>query len=254
MMNDSKSNIDEKSSSSYLQPNRFVTTSWSLIADATTKSRDSQVALEELCQAYWYPLYAFVRRKGHQPTEAEELTQDFFAHLLSQDRLQLVDESKGRFRSFLLKSLENFLIQKWRKQNRIKRGGGVTHFSFDFQQAEQRYMVEPVDRLTPQKIFDQKWALELLDQALRQLRATFDERGKSDLFAALQPQLIDQAEESYTEIGQRLQMNEIAVKVAAHRMRQKFRVLLVQLVQQTVRDTDDVDAELAELFAALGNG
>lgn len=211
----------------------------------------SHVALQELCQRYWYPLYVFVRRKGYEHAEAEDLTQGFFAHLLSGDRLQLADQTKGRFRSFLLRSIENFANQKWREKNALKRGGNLAHFSLNFENAKARYLAEPSDELTPERAFDRKWALTLLQEVLDRLRDYYDKKNKLALFEALKGRLAGGDSGRYSEVAESLGMSEIAVKVASHRMKNRYRDLIRETIQQTVSSEEDVDQELAELFEAL---
>ena len=215
------------------------------------ETRQSQDALQELCQRYWYPLYVFVRRKGHSHSEAEDLTQGFFAHLLTGERLQLADQTKGRFRSFLLRSIENFATQKWREKMALKRGGQVAHLSLDFEDANRRYAAELTEELTPEKAFDRKWAMTLLSDVLSGLKAYYEKRSKTALFEALKGRLAGSDSAGYAEVAEELGMSEIAVKVAAHRMKARYRDLIREAIQQTVASPDDVEQELTELFEAL---
>ena len=221
------------------------------MAAGDVQSDEARIALENLCELYWYPLYAFVRRKGHDRDEAEDLTQGFFAHLLDRDRLQLADPQRGRFRTFLITSLNNFIIQDWRKRTAEKRGGQRQRVSLDFEEADRRYSLEPSVEMTPEKWFDRRWAIQLLDEVMQQLQEYYQQRDKSQLFAALKPYLVQEAVQSYAEVATELAMSEIAVKVAAHRMRQRYRDLLRQRILQTVESEADVEAELNELFTAL---
>lgn len=216
-------------------------------------SDQSRQALECLCKIYWYPIYAFIRRKGVSHADAEELTQGFFAHLLVHDRLQSADQQKGRFRSFLLRSLENFMIQDWRRKTAEKRGGKARVLQLDFEDADRRYSREPSDELTPERLFDRKWAIQILDEVIQRLESFYRDRNKQALFEALKPHLVRQSTGSWREIAEQLSMNEIAVKVAAHRMRQKYRTLLYELIGQTVDSPSDIDQEVADLFSALSN-
>jgi RNA polymerase sigma-70 factor (ECF subfamily) len=234
-------------------PRQFATTSWSMVLEAGDEhSAESRQALEQLCQIYWYPLYAFVRRKGHSHADAEELTQGFFAHLLDRNRLQLADRQQGRFRSFLLRSLENYMIQDWRKRSAQKRGGDTTILRLDFEEADQRYSREPADKMTPQKLYDRKWALEVLQQVLQQLESWYKDRGKQGLFEALKPYLVNASPGSWKEVAEEHSLNEIAVKVAAHRMRQKYRGLLREWIGHTVESPGEIEQEINDLFTALG--
>lgn len=230
----------------------FATTAWSVVVKAGEKQcPESQQAMETLCRDYWYPLYAYLRRKGLASHEAEELTQAFFVHLLERNRLGTADPLKGRFRSFLLTSLNHFMIQDWRKKNALKRGGGVQTLPIDFANADQRYSHEPAESLTAEKLFARKWALQILQQVLDQLQVHYQERGRSELFEALKPRLVSDDSGPLRNVANQLGMNEITVKVAAHRMREKYRTLLIQTVSQTVENPDDIRQEIQDLFDAL---
>ena len=230
----------------------FATTAWSVVIKAgENRSPESRQAMETLCSGYWYPLYAYLRRKGLGSHEAEELTQAFFAHLLERDRLGTVDPIRGRFRSFLLTSLNHFMIQDWRKKNTVKRGGNVQKLSIDFGDADQRYSHEPVEALTAEKLFERKWAIQILQRVLDQLQVQYQERGRSELFEALKPRLMSADSGPLRDVATQLGMNEITVKVAAHRMREKYRKLLLQTISQTVENPDDVKQEIEHLFSAL---
>jgi RNA polymerase sigma factor (sigma-70 family) len=222
-----------------------------MICSAGGSGIESRDALEQLCQQYWYPLYAWLRRKNHSHAESEDLTQGFFLHLLDRDRLQIADSGRGRFRSFLLGSLENFVTQQWRKETAQKRGGPVKPISLDFGDAETRYKYEPVDGETPERLFDRAWALEVLQLAIDQLRSEYESSGKAQLFDALKPHLVDNRIDPLVAIADQLKMSVGAVKVAAHRLRQKYRQRLRELVSQTVSQPDQIDDELAMLLAAL---
>lgn len=215
-------------------------------------SPDAAHALQKLCQCYWYPLYVFVRRKGYSPSDAQDLTQEFFARFLEKRYVSLADQGRGKFRTFLLKSLEHFLINEWTKANAIKRGGGQRIISWDEKTAEERYAYEPIDEAAPDKIFEKRWASELLSQVLHALRQEFMESGKPELFEALKVSLWGEGSSvSYDQIGTQLGMSETAVKVAAHRLRQRYRELLRAEVAQTVSTTAEVDEELKYLAAVL---
>ena len=234
-------------------PQPFATTRWSLVvAAAPLPSADSQGALAALCEAYWYPLYAFVRRRGHPAHEAQDLTQAFFAELLEKKRLQLADQDRGKFRSFLLGSLSHFLANRWREAQAQKRGGTIRVLSLDFESAEARYGLEPVDMMTPERVFERRWAMTVLDSALRRLRGEYEQSGKLPLFEQLKTHVGGEVGASrYREIADQLEMSEGAVKVAAHRLRRRCRQLLRDEIAQTVTDKDNVDDELRYLFAAI---
>ena len=223
-----------------------------MIVNAGGSGSQSQQALEQLCQIYWYPLYAFLRGRNHSHQEAEDLTQGFFAHLLERDRIQFADQQRGRFRTFLLKSLENYSTGQWRRDTAEKRGGRVTTLSLDFKSADERYQCEPVDHQTPERLFDRVWALTILHQTMDQLAEDYKSGGKSDLFDALRWQLIDPQPQSLSGVARDLSMSDGAIRVAAHRMRQRYRQRLRDMVAQTVSEPDQIDEELSMLLAALG--
>ncbi len=233
----------------------FVTTHWSVVLSAgqtdTTKARD---ALGRLCQTYWYPLYAYVRRRGHSPEDAQDLTQEFFAHLLQQERLSHADQHKGRFRSFLLAAMNHFLADEWDKARAQKRGGGLPPLPLEFTTAESRYSLEPVDNITPEQIFEHRWALALLEDVVEQLREEYQREGKAELFAALNPCLVgDRTEQPYAELAPRLGLSESAVKSAVHRLRRRYRQLLRREIANTVSTPEEVDDELSYLFRVLAS-
>jgi len=234
----------------------FVTTHWSLVVSAgrndTPHARD---ALENLCRAYWFPIYAFVRRQGHGPPDAQDLTQEFFARLLEKKQLAGADPAKGRFRSFLLASLKHFLANEWDKTRAQKRGGGQKLIPIDVATAETSGGLEPADGLTAEKIFERRWALTLLDQVLRRLRAEYVRDGKENLFEQLKPTLTETSRTiAYAEIATRLGTNEGAVKVAVHRLRQRYREVLRAEIADTVASPGEVEDEIRNLFAALAGG
>ncbi len=232
--------------------NWFATTHWSVVLAAGHSSAPgAQEALEKLCRTYWYPLYAYVRRKGHSPEDAQDLTQAFFAQLLERHSLRQV-RGEGRFRSFLLSALEHFLAAEWNRAHRQKRGGQFTFISLDEVSPEKRYQLEPVDEMTPEKIYDRRWAMTVLDQALAALRSECRAGGKDDLFAELSPVLCgDKTEAPYAEIGARLVLSEGAVKSAAHRLRERYGELVRHEIAQTVNSPDQLEQELSHLSAAL---
>lgn len=234
-------------------PGYFVTTRWTQVVKAgRSDTPNARAALEQLCQAYWYPLYAHVRRRGHSVEDAQDLTQEFFARLLERHWLAQADESKGRFRTFLLTALERFLANEWDKARALKRGGGRQVVPVQLDTAETRYGVEPADQRTPEQAFEYRWAVTLLEEALEQLEADFQREGEPGLFAALKPCLVgDRASQPYAELAARLGMTESAVKVAVHRLRQQYRARLRAEVASTVLAPDDVDAEMRHLFNVL---
>lgn len=216
---------------------------------------DSPVALaslEDLCRTYWYPLYAYIRYQGHPPEEAEDLTQGFFARLIEKDYLRLADPSRGKFRSFLLSSLKHFLTNEWMRSMRQKRGSGYTLISWDRQNAEQRYGLEPVDELTPEKVFEKKWAIALLEHVLARLKQEQVELGRERLFEEVEGWLWgDRGAIGYTELAGQLGITEAALKAAVHRLRLRYRELLREEIGRTVATPLEIQEELEALISAL---
>ena len=232
---------------------QFTTTHWSVVLaakDDTSPVADD--ALAKLCRAYWYPLYAFIRRRGHSPHDAQDLTQEFFYRLLDKRYLSAVDHRKGRFRTFLLAALEHFLANEWRRSQTQRRGGGQQIISVD-DSAEQRYAQEPATELSPERIYEQRWTLAFLEQVLGKLRAEFIEAGKGATFEALKMFLTgDRAPTGYAHLAVSLGTTEAALKMAVSRMRQRYAELLRQEIANTVSSPDEVEDELRALMAALG--
>ena len=231
----------------------FVTTHWSLVVSAgRNDTPHARNALGKLCRTYWFPIYAFVRRQGHGPHDAQDLTQEFFARLLEKKSLAGVDPAKGRFRSFLLAALKHFLANEWDRTNAQKRGGGQFLIPIDAATAESSCGFEPADHLTAEKIFERRWALTLLDQVLRRLRAEYVGDGKENLFEQLKPTLTEASRTvAYAQIATRLGTTEGAVKVAVHRLRQRYREVLRAEIADTVASPGEVEDEIRNLFAAL---
>lgn len=227
----------------------FRTTHWSMVLRARGDSAGAHESLEKLCGAYWYPLYAFVRRRGHSAHDAQDLTQEFFARLLEKGWLDGVARERGRFRTWLLSALEHFLINEWHRSRTQRRGGGAVLLSLD-DDAEARYLREPADPLTAEKLFDRRWALTLLDRVLARLGAELEDAGKSAQFEALKFCLSGKTH-AYAEVAAALGMTEGAVKVAAHRLRERYRALIRAEIAETVATVEEVDGELRDLFAAL---
>jgi RNA polymerase sigma-70 factor (ECF subfamily) len=236
-------------------PVRFATTHWSLVLAARDPALpQSRAALSELCSTYWYPLYAFVRRRGHDPEAAQDLTQAFFLRLLEKDSLRVVDRAKGRFRSFLLAAFEHFLQNEYDRARAQKRGGGHQPLSLDFTGAEDRYTVEPAHTETPDKLFERRWALTVLDCVLARLEQEWTAAGKEKVFESLRSCLLDDPQSlPYVVIAEELHLSPAAVKMAVHRLRKRYRVLLREEIGRTVEDPEQVDDEIAGLFAALGS-
>jgi RNA polymerase sigma-70 factor (ECF subfamily) len=229
----------------------FATTHWSVVLAAGHSSvLGAQDALEKLCRAYWYPLYAFIRRQNHSPHDAQDLTQGFFAALLQSEALRVADPERGKFRSFLLARLKNFLSDERKRAGAQKRGGDRLIVSIDEHNAESRYQFEPVESATPDALFEREWALTILDQVTERLRRRYAERGRGKLFAELEPCLGGSGKPvSYAEIGARLEVSEAAVKVATHRLRKEFGAELRAEIAQTVADPAEIDAEIRQLIA-----
>jgi RNA polymerase sigma-70 factor (ECF subfamily) len=235
-------------------PRSFETTRWSLVVSAgQIGTPESKEALATLCGLYWYPIYLFVRRRGYNAEEALDLTQGFFTRLLEKNDLATADRSRGRFRSWLLGCLKHFLANEWDRSTALKRGGGKSLLSIDAEDAEGRYLREPSHDLTPERVFDRRWALTLLDQTLSTLREECKKNGKTALFDALKPALAGEGrDESYSNLGTQLGMSEGAVKVAAHRLRGRYRDILRLRIAETVDTEQAVDEEIKDLFEALG--
>lgn len=234
---------------------RFATTHWSMVLRAgRADDTDARDALARLCRTYWFPLYAYVRRRGYGAHDAQDLTQEFFARVLAQGTLGRADPARGRFRTFILTALGRFLADEWDKLRAQKRGGGREPLSLDFAAGEQRFAQEPVDgAAAPDRAFDRHWALALLETVLRRLESDYAAEGRGALFAALKPTLIGGAEsQRYAELAHQLGASEGAVKVAVHRLRKRYRERLQAEIDDTVSTPEEAAEELRELFRALG--
>lgn len=232
---------------------RFATTRWSLVFSAGEDDVQRQDALGELCELYWYPLYAYARRRGEDRHAAEDLTQGFLTRLLEKGDLAMADPARGRFRSFLLAAMKNFMSGEWRKEHTIKRGGEARLVSLDVDLAEGRLELEDRER-TPDEGFDRDWALALLDAVLLRLRAEYVERGREQHFDGLKPYLMGEGQligGSYAETAEKLGTSEGSIKVAVHRLRTRFRDELRREVAETVEGPEAVEDELQALLAAL---
>ena len=242
-------------------PREFLTTRWSLILSAANGSEEQKVhdALAELCRTYWRPIFSFVQARGYSIEDAQDLTQDFFVTILKKNLLQHADRNRGRFRSLLLRSLQNFLINAAEKTHAHKRGGGVEFISWDDWMAEAPSQlsipVQALDSLPPERIFDLTWATTVVEHAFQRLREECESKGKLWLFKALSSHLTDERDEvSYAKLSAELGMAETAVKKQLHNMRQRYRSLLRDEVSQTVDDPADVDDEIRYLCASLATG
>jgi RNA polymerase sigma-70 factor (ECF subfamily) len=212
----------------------------------------ARVALETLCQTYWYPLYAYVRRRGHSPEEAQDLTQEFFARLLARNWVGSADPEKGRFRTFLLTAMKHFLADEWDRLRAQKRGGGQRVLPLEVESAETRFQSEPPDPLTPEMIYERRWAQTLLETVFEQLRQAYEAEGKAALFAELKGSLVQaRAAVPYGELANRLHLSEGALRVAVHRLRQRYRELLRAEIAHTVAEPGEVEGELRYLFRVL---
>jgi RNA polymerase sigma factor (sigma-70 family) len=231
----------------------FVTTHWSVVLTAgRSETTRAHAALEKLCGAYWFPLYAYVRRRGYSVEDAQDLTQEFFARVLEHQWLARADQAKGRFRTFLLTAMERFLANEWDKVRALKRGGGQRNIPIQLDTAETRYGVDPADTGTPEQAFEYRWALTLLDEVIGQLEAEYRVRDQAELFTALKPCLVgDRASQPYAELAAALEMEEGTVKVTVHRLRQRYRELLRAEIANTVAAPGEVDAEMRHLFNVL---
>jgi RNA polymerase sigma-70 factor (ECF subfamily) len=219
---------------------------------AATEARD---ALETLCRGYWYPLYAYLRRVGQAPHDAEDLTQEFFARLLEKEWLLAAAPEKGRFRTFLLVALKRFMAKEWHRSQAQKRGGAQPHLSLDTTDAERRYAGEPVETFAAEDIYERRWAMTLLDQTLAQLSAEFAQAGKAAEFDCLKRWLTaDRGQIPYGEVAAELGSNEGAVRVAVHRLRKRFRQLFRDAIAGTVAEGESVEEELWHLVAVLSRG
>jgi len=232
---------------------QFVTTRWTVILSAGEKSSlQSDQALEDLCRAYWYPLYAYVRRKGQSKEDAEDLTQAFFARFLQRNYLKGLSAESGKFRAFLLASLKHFLANEWDKSQRQKRGGGVEHLSLDWQSADRRYHLDPPDPASPETTFDREWALALLERVIARLRQECVADRKGELFEQAKGFLmLGKNAIPYPEAAKNLKIEEGALRVAVHRLRKRYRELLRDEIAQTLSDPSQVQEELRTLQAVL---
>jgi RNA polymerase sigma-70 factor (ECF subfamily) len=232
---------------------RFATTHWSVVlAAGEPESTRHRQALEALCTTYWFPLYVYLRRQGNDAGQAEDYTQAFLAFLLEKQALRKADPNRGRFRSFLLASLKNFLANERARAQALKRGGGRKVLSLDIENAERRYSLKPVDELSPEKLFARSWALTVLDRTMDRLQSEAAAAQKQRLFDALRVCLTaDKGSVPYRQMAAELSMSAGAVRVAAHRLRRRYREVLRDEIAQTVTTEDQIDQEIRDLFAAL---
>ena len=233
----------------------FATTHWSVVlAAGQSASKAAENALEELCRRYWYPLYAYLRRKGYSEHDAQDLTQGFFEHLIERRTLESVGREKGKFRSFLLSCLNHFLAHERERAGAQKRGGGRELISLNGEEAEQRYRLEPRDERSPERIFEHRWAMTLLDQVLAQLDREFQETGRENLFQKVRPFLVEgKGNGPYRHAADEIGMSEEAFKKAVQRMRRRYSELFRSEIAHTVATKEEVDEELRYLCGVLAS-
>jgi RNA polymerase sigma factor (sigma-70 family) len=233
---------------------RFASTHWSLVkAAADTETETGRQALDRLFRLYWYPLYLFLRRQGLTEKDAEDLLQGFFVQAMEKGLLGTADPERGRFRTYLLTSLQNYLANHYRAQNAIKRGGQVFIHSLNMDSAEKRYRLEPATTLTPEEAFERKWAQTVVQQAISRLEEEWAEPGKQEVFQALRKLLVGQTpDETYQQIAKRLGKSETAIKVTVHRLRKRCGELIRNEIASTVCTEQEVESELQRLFEVLG--
>jgi len=235
--------------------NQFQSTRWSVVlVSARSQAAGSKEAFADLCKLYWYPLYAFIRHRGYSTEDAEDLVQGFFLHLVEHKTLRRVDRSKGKFRSFLLASLQNYLSDEADRARRLKRGGKAEFVHLDLEGAEDRYRLEPVDTLTPEKIFDARWAMALIGQALDRLKREYIVQGKAATFQELTVFLDPMNTKrlpSYEEVAVQLEVSVGALKTLIHRLRKQYTAVIREEVSRTVSDSGHVDDEIHQLCEAL---
>ncbi len=231
----------------------FATTQWRIVLDAAAESSpESSAALENLCRIYWYPVYSYIRWRGHDAHAAQDLAQEFFAQHLAKNFIARVDKSKGKFRTYLLTLLNHFLVNQWESARAKKRGGQLSFVSLDDEAAAQRHFGEPVSNLAPEELFDQRWALTVFEHALNVVQGEFVTAGKEEQFRCLREFLEgDREAGGYADAAARLGLSAGAVAVAVHRLRQRFGCALRMVVEQTVLDPADVDAEIRHLLRAM---
>jgi RNA polymerase sigma-70 factor (ECF subfamily) len=231
----------------------FTATHWSVVLAAGQQGSPQAVeALETLCRNYWYPLYVYVRRRAYGPEDAADLTQDFFAHLLKNNAFAGADPQRGKFRSFLVASLDHFLINQWNRARTAKHGGGQAPIPLDADEAERRHRQEPDSSLTPEKLFEQQWEFAVLEQALARLGTESAEAGKSGQFNRLKVFLTSKVDYGqYPAVAAELGLSTAAISLAVHRMRQRYRELVRAEIAHTVSSADELEEEMRHLFAAI---
>lgn len=235
---------------------RFATTRWSIVNSAGQKSSpEASEALESLCRAYWFPLYAYVRKRVANVEEANDLTQAFFEQLLEKNYVAQANPDRGLFRSFLITAFKHFLSREWEKNRALKRGGGRAVLSLDFQDGDSRITSEPAsEQFTPEQIYERQWAMTLLNRVVGRLRTEYDQAGKQEQFGYLKDFIIGQySEHTYAEVAEILGSTEAAMKMSAHRMRHRYREILREEIADVVANPEDVDDEIRNLFTLFQN-
>lgn len=237
-----------------LERGQFPRTRWSLVISAQDGSdTEKKRALSELCEIYWYPLYAYVRRRGLIPADAEDTTQGFFCELLAKDRVRLFSEEKGKLRAYLLSSINNYLRDQGKKARAAKRGGGQKIISLDVDEAEKRYAYEPKEFDTPEKLFEVRWALTVLDRVFDRVKAEYDRLGKPETYAALKGLLAGHGDVSFREIGEKIGISEGAARVALFRMRKLYRRNLEEEIGETISEDESLEDEIRHLSRVFSN-
>lgn len=230
----------------------FPTTRWTLVAAIGGRDGlDSRRALATLCENYWYPLYAYARRRGNSPEQAQDHTQEFFARFLEHDYFERADPERGRFRAFLLSAFKFYLCDDADRARAVKRGGGLVPLPFEVARGEELYLREPFHNETPERIYERRWARTLLDRVIAQLQSEFSSHGRLEHFNKLKPCLQGDSDVAYAELALQLDMTDSALKVAVHRLRKRYRYLIRSAISDIVADPADIDSELRHLIMAL---
>jgi RNA polymerase sigma factor (sigma-70 family) len=233
----------------------FPPTQWSVVLSARADdSEERSRALQQICQTYWHPIYAYARKRGFSPADSEDVTQEFFVYLLGREEFANVRETKGKLRTFLLVAARNFMANEWQKRKAQKRGGGVTILSIDVGDAEDQTCLEPADNLSPEAIFERHWASSILNAVMQRLQQLYELDGKAEVFEALKDHLgLGRGERSYREIGDGLGISEAAARLTVHRMRKRYRQFLLQQIASTLDPEESAEEELRYLFGVFQN-
>ena len=255
--NDFMSTLSDQSSDPIKQQrdDRFVTTRWSMVAKAgDVQNVESEQVLADLCQHYWFPLYAYARRRMYRE-KARDMTQEFFWVLLDKNYLESADQNKGRFRAFLSTAFKRFLANQFDRANTVKRGGNIQKLSFDFESADSRYSIQPVDDLTPDKVFERQWVLTLLENVVERMRDYYQSKGAEHLqrFEILKPMIVGETGADYQDLAEQLSLPSATLRVQVHRMRERYRELLRAEVAGTVASEEEVDDEIRRMFELMGD-